>query len=87
MHLIVLLFIFQSSDTAETAKPASAVDQCRGPNCSKSPKPGSIYCGESCIREHAAESLELLENEWVKSSAGNAKTEVCVFEHRVAIFR
>lgn len=65
----------QASETTETAKPA---ENCRGPSCLKMAKTGSIYCSEACIRAHAEESLQLLENEWLKGVAGRAKPEVCI---------
>jgi hypothetical protein len=71
----VAFFIFQAGETAETTKPA---ESCRGPSCLKVAKAGSVYCSEACIRAHAEESLQLLENEWLKGLSGRTKTEVWI---------
>ena len=59
-----------------TKLPSAKKDNCRGSGCSKPPKTGTVYCSESCIRQHAEESLQLFENDWLKGSSGSMKAEV-----------
>jgi len=67
-----------SDSTAEGVKPsAGGVERCRGPDCEKPVKPGSVYCTEACIHAHAQESLQLLRQERSKNVSARSKFEVC----------
>jgi len=71
------LIYAQANDTTDLTKSSTSTkESCRGPNCLNLARAGSVYCSEMCIRHHADESLQLLENEWLKGQAGKAKAEV-----------
>jgi len=49
---------------------------CRGPSCGKASLPGSVYCSDICIQNHALESIRLIEQERQKSQPQRTKSEV-----------
>jgi len=67
-----------SDSAGEGVKSLSGgVERCRGPECVKPVKPGSVYCTEACIHAHTQESLQLLRQERSKNASSRSKFEVC----------
>jgi len=68
-----------SESAGEGMKPAAAgsgVEHCRGPDCQKPVKPGSVYCTEACIHAHTQESLQLLRQERLKNTSARSEPKV-----------
>jgi len=69
-----------SDSAAEGVKlAAGGAERCRGPDCEKPAKPGSVYCTEACIHAHTQESLQLLRQERSKNVTARSKFEVCSY--------
>ena len=70
-----------SESAGEGVKPAAAggTERCRGPDCEKPVKPGSVYCTEACIHAHAQESLQLLRQERSKNTSARSELKVCSY--------
>ena len=82
VFLVIVYFQMAASESesVESVKPAvasSGVERCRGPDCDKPVKPGSVYCTEACIHAHAQQSLQLLRQERSKNVLSRPKSEVC----------
>ena len=66
-----------AGDVVKPAVTTGGTEHCRGPDCIKPVKPGSIYCTEACIHAHTQESLQLLRHERSKNVSARSKFEVC----------
>jgi len=69
-----------SADTAKPVASSGGVERCRGPDCDKPVKHGSVYCTEACIHAHAQESLQLLRQERSKNSSARVSDD-CVLRY------
>jgi len=67
---------FASESVGEGVK-SGGVERCRGPDCQKPVKPGSVYCTEACIHAHAQESIQLLRQDRSKNVAARPELKVC----------